>query len=474
MSIIWGQNNFRKKLRKKVQSPMFCSTDLNSYQIKMKSFNPGNSLLSCLKQALVKQQRNSALKKRENIMYSNKSQFRSRLIIVCIVIFAGVMQSCPVQAESGFEKWLADFYVTASQEGISRQTYDRAFAGITEPDMDVLKKAAYQAEFTTKIWNYVDARVNPLTINKGMRMADYYAGTLKSVESRFGVKSSVLLAIWSMESSYGAVLKKTARLHYVPQALATLAYGDKKRQKFGRTQLIAALKIFQAGDIDREQFMGSWAGAMGHTQFIPTSYLAYGVDMDGNGRRDIWNSIPDALATAASLLQENGWRKGKTWGYEVISPADGSKYRGETKILSQWQKLGFVRPKGKSFPRPSDKAVLKMLSGPEGPSFLMLKNFFVLKRYNNADAYALGVGLLADRLAGGHGMVQDWPRPPGELNIIEKFELQKRLKKLGHYSGDVDGNLGKESRKAIRIFQAQGGLQEDGLPSLALLEKLRR
>jgi len=396
------------------------------------------------------------------------------LTAVCIVCFAVLIQSIPVQAESEFEKWLADFYVTASREGISRKTYDKAFIDITAPDMLVLKKAAYQAEFTTKIWDYVDARVNPLTINKGMRMAEYYAGTLKSVENRFGVKSSVLLAIWSMESSYGEVLKKKARLHYVPQALATLAYGDQKRQKFGRTQLVAALNILQAGDIDRVQFMGSWAGAMGHTQFIPTSYLAYGVDMDGNGRRDIWNSIPDALATAANLLRKNGWRTGKTWGYEVTAPADASKYKDETKNLSQWQELGFRRPNGKKFPRPGDKAVLKMLSGAEGPSFLMLKNFFVLKRYNNADAYALGVGLLADRLAGGDGMVQDWPRPPGELNISEKFELQERLKKLGIYSGDIDGNLGKESKKAIRSFQAMTGLQEDGLPSSALLKELRK
>ncbi len=389
------------------------------------------------------------------------------------LIFIVLMQPCPSNADAGFEKWITDFYATASRDGISRPTYENAFSGITAPDPLVLKKAAYQPEFTTKVWDYVDARVNPLTINKGMRMADYYAGTLGSVESRFGVKASVLLAIWSMESNYGDILKKTARLHYVPRALATLAYGDKKRQKFGRTQLLAALKILQSGDIVREQFMGSWAGAMGHTQFIPTSYLAYGVDMDGNGRRDIWNSIPDALATAASLLQKNGWRTGKTWGYEVIAPEGGSRYTGETKTLAQWEKMGFVRPKGRDYPRPGDKAVLKMLAGPGGPSFLMLKNFFVLKRYNNADAYALAVGLLADRLAGGGGMVQSWPRPAGALNISQKFEVQERLKKLGYYPGKVDGYLGNESRKAIRRFQKKVGLKEDGLPTSMLLEQLR-
>jgi len=395
-----------------------------------------------------------------------------RMSIIAL-FFTALMQTSPIKADTGFKKWIADFYVEASRDGISRSTYENAFSGITAPDPLVLKKAAYQPEFTTKIWDYVDARVNPLTIRKGLGKGIYYNGTLNSIEGRFGVRSPVLLAIWSIESNYGDILKKTTRLHYVPQALATLGYGDKKRQKFARTQLLAALKILQSGDIGREQFMGSWAGAMGHTQFIPTSYLAYGVDMDGNGRRDIWNSIPDALATAASLLQNNGWRTGKTWGYEVIIPEGGSRFAGETKTLAQWKTLGFVRSKGRKYPRPDDRAVLKMLAGPEGPAFLMLKNFFVLKRYNNADAYALAVGLLADRLAGGDGMAQSWPRPAGSLEIAEKFEIQERLKKLGYYSGRVDGYLGNESRKAVRRFQKKSGLKDDGLPTLQLLEKLR-
>ncbi|MBW1634725.1 MAG: lytic murein transglycosylase [Deltaproteobacteria bacterium] len=401
-------------------------------------------------------------------------KIRRWLVVLPVIFIAVLAQSFSAGAESGFERWIADFYEVASLQGVSRETYEKAFSGVTEPDALVLKKAAYQAEFTTKIWDYLDARVNPLTISKGMNMAEIHGATLSSVESRFGVRSSVLLAIWSMESSYGEILKKTSRLHYVPRALATLAYGDKKRRKFGRSQLVAALKILQAGDIDRDKFLGSWAGAMGHTQFIPTSYLAYGVDMDGNGRRDIWNSIPDALATAASLLQKNGWRSGKTWGYEVVTPAGGDRYRGQTETLVQWQKLGFIRPKGKSYPRPGDRAVLKMLAGSDGPSFLMLKNFFVLKRYNNADAYALAVGLLADRLAGGEGMVQGWPRPVGALDVSQKFEIQERLKKLGFYTGEVDGNLGRESKKAIRRFQVRAGLVEDGSPDLGLLEELRK
>jgi membrane-bound lytic murein transglycosylase B len=196
--------------------------------------------------------------------------------------------------------------------------------------------------------------------------------------------------------------------------------------------------------------------------------------MDGNGRRDIWNSIPDALATAANLLHKNGWRSGKSWGYEVTLPADSAALEGQTKLLSEWQQLGFSRPGGRGFPRPGEKAVLKLLAGEEGPGFLVMRNFFVLKRYNNADAYALGVGLLADRLAGFPGMAQQWPRPPGSLNAEEKIELQQLLQKRGYYRGEIDGNPGKGTRAAIAQFQQQEGMAPDGAPSKSVLLKLRQ
>ncbi len=377
-------------------------------------------------------------------------------------------------AETGFEKWIADFYPVAREKGIEKATYGAAFAGVTEPDRIVLKKAEYQPEFTTEIWDYIDARVNALSIGKGQKMARYHGQTLAEVEAKFGVEQSVLLAIWSMESNFGDIFNRPERLHYVPRALATLAYGDPKRKKFGRTQLVASLKILQSGDISREQLLGSWAGAMGHTQFIPTSYLAYGVDMDGNGRRDIWNSIPDALATAANLLHKNGWKTGNTWGYEVILPGNEDQYKDQTHTLGEWQRLGFKRPGGKAFPRPSDKAVLKILAGSKGPGFLMMKNFYVLKRYNNSDSYALAVGLLADKLSGFAGLVQSWPRPPGSLSIDEKIELQGHLKRMGHYEGEIDGYLGKGTRGAIKKFQVQSGMTADGIPSRDLLQLLRR
>lgn len=391
---------------------------------------------------------------------------------LCLV--AGMLAPIPAHADAAFQQWVAGFYSTAAKSGISRSTYDRAFSGVTAPDPDVLEKARYQPEFTTKVWDYLDSRVNPYTIDKGREMASRHARTLSAIEKHFGVDASVLLAIWSMESNYGEILAKTDRLHYVPQALATLAYADKKRSKFARQQLVAALKILQAGDISAKEMTGSWAGAMGHTQFIPTSYLAFAIDADGNGHRDIWNSIPDALATAANLLKKNGWRTGETWGYEALAPGGGTKYSGQTKTLSQWASLGFKRPGGKDFPDGGRRAELKMPGGASGPAFLMTKNFFVIKRYNASDSYALGVGVLADEIAGYGGVDQRWPRPAGTLGVKEKFELQTRLKRLGYYDGEIDGNFGSGSKAAIAAFQSRAGLTGEAIPSQKILDAIRR
>ncbi|MCJ8521297.1 membrane-bound lytic murein transglycosylase B [Pseudorhizobium tarimense] len=377
------------------------------------------------------------------------------------------------RADAGFKSWVANFYPTAAKAGISRSTYDNAFAGVTAPDKEVLEKAAYQPEFKSQIWDYLDSRVNPYTVKIGQEMLHRHGRTLAALENHFGVDKHVLLAIWSMESNYGAVLEKPDRLHHIPQALATLAWGDPKRAKFARTQLISALKILQSGEVAPTQLTGSWAGAMGHTQFIPSSYLLYKFDADGNGRADIWNSIPDALATSANLLAKNGWQTGKTWGYEAVLPRGAAKYDGQTKTLEQWAALGFSRPNGKPFPRASDRAELKLLAGGNGPAFLMTRNFFVIKRYNAADSYALAVGLLADQIAGYGGMHQRWPRPDGTLDVAEKFELQTKLKQLGYYDGEIDGNFGSGSKAAITAIQQRLGMEANGEPSHHLLKALR-
>lgn len=375
-------------------------------------------------------------------------------------------------ADAGFQKWISGFRGTAAKYGISATTFDRAFRGITAPDPEVLEKARYQPEFSAPVWDYFDNRVQEESIAEGRRMARKWDRWLDRIETTYGVSRYVLLAIWSMETNYGDILDNDRVMRNVVRSLATLAYADRRRAKFARQQLVAALKILQSGDIDESHLTGSWAGAMGHTQFIPTSYQAYAVDMDGDGRRDIWNSVPDALATAANLLRRNGWQTGKTWGYEVTLPP--GKFPAGTLSIGKWEQLGMRRANGKAFPRQGDNAVLKVPDGRSGPSFLVTKNFFVLKHYNNADKYALAVGLLADEIAGYGGLVRDWNRPFTKLTFAEKQELQRHLLALGYYEGDIDGRIGSGSRAAIIAFQARVGMAQDGHPSMEVLQRIRR
>lgn len=398
------------------------------------------------------------------------------ILALLIISVMSVSGADTANADPGFRKWIKGFYATASKKGIKRKTYDSVFKGITKPIPEVLKAARYQPEFTSKIWDYLDQRIRDSIIAEGRQLKKEYRVWLDKIERGYGVDRHILLAIWSMESSYGAALKKEGRLHSVAGALATLAYADKRRAKFARSQLIAAMKIVQNGDISAKGLMGSWAGAMGHTQFIPTSYRAWAVDIDGNGRRDVWNSAPDALASAANLLRKNGWRSGKTWGYEVKLPKGISSKNNanKTRTVAQWRKLGLRRVNGKPFPRGKDKAVLKLFSGKNGPAFLMLKNFFVLKRYNNADKYALAVGHLADRIRGGKGFVRPWPRGYTPLNEAQAMKLQKHLARLGFYDGDIDGNIGSGSKAAIIASQKRYGFKQSGYASKELLVKLNK
>jgi len=381
----------------------------------------------------------------------------------------------PALADVKFERWIADFYSVAAKSGITRRTYNAVFADVKSPDPEVLKAAGHQAEFVTKIWDYLDARVAKSSIETGLEMKEKYKKWLDVIEAKFGVDRHILLAIWSLETTYGAALEKPSVLRSVARSLATLAYADKKRRKFARSQLIGALKIVQNGDVSADGLRGSWAGAMGHTQFIPTSYLAWAVDIDGDGKRNVWTSPPDALASAANLLVKNGWRTGKTWGYEVTLPANFNVSGAGTKsrTLSQWSKMGIRRVAGKSFPRPGDKANLKVFSGPKGPAFLMLKNFFVLKRYNNADKYALAVGHLADRLSGNGPFVKEWPRGYKPLNEEERREVQVQLTRFGFYDGKIDGKIGSGSKAGILSYQKKFGMKPDGYASKKLLARMR-
>lgn len=394
-------------------------------------------------------------------------------LALAAMLVSGMGMTAPARADAGFQQWIRDFRSVAVSNGVRGDVYDRAFANVRSPDSEVLRKARFQPEFRNEAWQYVDARVNERTVGDGQQMLRKYGRLLNSIERQTGVSKYIILAIWSMESSYGEALKRPDRLHYVPRALATLAYADQRRAKFARNQLIAALQIAQRGDVPIAGLTGSWAGAMGHTQFIPTSYKAYALDGDGDGRRDIWNSVPDALFTAASLLRNNGWQSGQTWGYEVVLPT-GRKFPGGSLTLREWERMGVVRANGQAYPRPNQKAELKVLQGRDGPAFLMIRNFFVIKRYNNADKYALAVGLLADQIAGGAPPRKDWTRPFTRLSVAESEELQLRLKRAGFYDGEVDGKIGPISRSAIKAFQARAGMAQDGYASMEVLQVLRR
>ncbi|MBN9237208.1 MULTISPECIES: lytic murein transglycosylase [Phyllobacteriaceae] len=394
------------------------------------------------------------------------------MISAAALSLALILPAGPAFADAGFRHWVASFRASAVQAGVSGAVYDAAFRDIKDPDPEVLQKARFQPEFTAPAWDYFDNRVHEQAISNGQAMARKWKPWLDKIEARFGVDRYILLAIWSMESNYGEMLKRDDVMRNVIRSLATLGYGDQKRSKYARTQLIAALKILQTGDIDESHLQGSWAGAMGHTQFIPTSYQTYAVDFDGNGKRDIWNSVPDALATAANLLKKNGWQSGKTWGYEVTLP-DG-KVPGGSMSLSKWQALGVTRASGKPFKNGTDRAELKLPGGREGPAFLIIKNFQVIKRYNNADKYAFAVGLLADQIAGRGALVNDWSRPFTKLSFAEKQELQQRLAEHGYYDGKFDGKIGQASKDAISAYQSSAGLTPDGHPSMEVLKVLRR
>jgi membrane-bound lytic murein transglycosylase B len=400
-----------------------------------------------------------------------------RLIATLIVAFAlaGFAQVSSGRADSGFDRWVDGFWPTAKAAGVSHSVYQAAFRGMS-PDPEVLEKAQYQPEFVSPIWDYVTRRVSEKRVAEGQAMLARYSGLLDRIEARYGVDRYTLVAIWGMESFYGDVLDDPTIVKNVVRSLATLAYGDPRRGRFARTQLVAALKILQRGDITPRGMTGSWAGAMGHTQFIPTTYEAYAVDFDGDGRRDIWGSPADALASAANYLKKSGWVSGATWGYEVALPRHFD-YRlardGKSRTIGEWMQRGVTRVEGRAFARPADNAVLVAPAGASGPAFLMLRNHFVIKRYNNSTAYSLAVGHLADRLMGYGDFVHPWPQDDRPLTDAECTELQRHLARAGYYDGEIDGKLGPASFAAIRAYQSGQGLVADGYAGLQLLETLR-
>ncbi len=371
---------------------------------------------------------------------------------------------------AAFHDWVTDFRPRALAQGIDAAVFDRAFQGI-EPDPKVIDRDRNQSEFSKAIWDYLDSAVSDSRITGGRSGLRDHAATLAAIEARYGVEKEIVVAIWGLESAFGAVRGSDS----VMRSMATLAH-DGRRKAFFEEQLIAALRILQSGDTTPANMRGSWAGAMGHTQFMPTSYLAHAVDFTGDGRRDIWSDDPtDALASTAAYLAHFGWTKGQPWGVEVRLP-DGFDFRlarrDLEKLPSAWARLGVRDMDGTAVPDHGPASVL-LPAGGDGVAFLIFRNFEVIERYNTADAYVIGVGHLADRIAGAGPFRGDWPRSDRALSLGERKELQERLTGAGFDTQGVDGRIGPLTVDAVRAYQVAHGLMPDGYASLRLLERLR-
>lgn len=381
-----------------------------------------------------------------------------------------VVAATPEPAENaGFDSWVHGFRSRALAQGIDARTFGQAFTHAAFLPK-VIERDRNQSEFTLSMAKYLGRAASDTRVENGRDNARRMASTLAAIEKRYGVDREYVAAIWGMESNYGANKGDT----HLVSALATLAY-EGRRGAFFEEQLVAALKILQSGDTTEDRMMASWAGAMGHTQFMPTSYLAYAVDFTGDGRRDVWAEDPtDALASTAAYLKRFGWIEGQPWGEEVRLPRDFDFTRAaDTRMPSDWARLGVRGMDGKAV-RDHGSARLLLPAGADGPAFLVFKNFDVIKRYNASDAYALGVGHLGDRIAGGAAFIASWPEGERSLLRAEARELQSLLTERGYSTGGVDGRIGGRTRAAIRDYQLAAGLPADGYPSVDLLRRLRR
>ncbi|MBV1863582.1 MAG: lytic murein transglycosylase [Rhodobacteraceae bacterium] len=376
------------------------------------------------------------------------------------------------QTESGFQTWIREFRATALANGISERTYKRAFRGV-KLNQRVIQLDRKQAEFSRQIWDYLDTATSPKRVKNGKAAVIEHRRILRKIEKRYGVDTKVVVAIWGLESSYGFNMGDIN----IVEALATLAY-EGRRSKFGRQQLLMALKIIQRGDITPKRMMGSWAGAMGHTQFIPTSYQAYAQDFTGDGKRDVWDprNPADALASTANYLKKFGWVHGQPWGIEVKLPKGFNYGNASLKVkatAARWTELGVRTVRGGKMPDYGVSAIF-LPAGSDGPAFAVYKNFFVIKRYNNANSYAMAVGHLGDKIAGGGEFSREWPRGPGALKLKDKIAVQELLNKAGYNVGDADGIIGPKTIDAISAFQTSQGVALSGKADQDLLKLLRK
>ncbi len=374
-------------------------------------------------------------------------------------------------AAANFPACIARLWPDAARRKVSRVTFDTYTAGLT-PDLHIMDLMDAQPEFTKAFWEYLDILVNDGRIAKGREILAQHAATFQAMEKAYGVDRHIVTAIWGVESDFGTAIGDRPVL----RSTATLACVG-RRQEYFRNEFLSTLEILQHGDIDPEQLKGSWAGAFGPTQFMPTAFKRYAVDFDGDGRRDVVGSVPDLIASTANNLKLDGWTPGQTWGYEVVLPR-GFNYlladSARALTIRDWEQQGVARAGGKAFPRPTDRAFLLVPAGWRGPAFLMLHNFRVIMKYNPAEAYALAIGHRADRLRGDPPFVQAWPREERVLTSAERYEMQQRLARRGFdIGGEPNGRINAKSRNAIKRFQVSQGLIPDGFANAEVLERLR-
>ena len=388
-------------------------------------------------------------------------------------ILLAPLGAAPAWADAKFEAFIEkSLWPKVKAAGFSRQLFDQAFAGITDPDPAVLKLAGNQPEFTSTTSDYLAKAVTPIRIETGQAKKADEAKLLAAIEKKYGVDRHILLGIWGMESNFG----KDKGSMSVMRSLATLAYSGRKKN-YANEQLIAAFRILKRGVVKADNFTGSWAAAMGHTQFIPTSYISYAVDWTGDGVKDIWNSKEDALASTANYLAKAGWKADRPWGWEVTLPEGFNKSligRSKWRTVAEWQKLGVVRADGAKFGSPQADAFVMVPQGVAGPRFLVTRNFLAIMDYNLSHSYALAVGHLGDRIRGKGPIIASWPSVDFDLSFEQRVDLQRRLIAKGFETGGTDGRFGARTYEAIIAYQKSAGLPLNGVPSVKLLQHISK
>lgn len=381
----------------------------------------------------------------------------------------GIEQGAEMElgSQAGLEAWVQDFRPRALAAGVPAATFDAAMRGV-EFDPKVVERDRNQNEFSKTVWDYLDTAVSEDRVALGRQALDRNRDLLERIEAEYGVEKEVLAAVWGLESAYGTYRGDLPVLG----SLATLAY-DGRRGAFFEAELTAALRIVDGGHVER--FLGSWAGASGHTQFMPSSWEQFAVDFDGDGKRNLWGDDPaDALASAANYLRHWGWTTGQPWGLEVTLP-DGFDYDQTTervvKPVADWQAMGIRTVSGAELPDHGPGSIL-LPGGHRGAAFLIWPNFQVIERYNTADAYIIGIGHLADRIKGLAPIAAAWPRDLRALTLEERKDLQDRLGRAGFDPGGIDGRMGPKTIAAVKAFQKARGLVPDGYPSLEILTLL--